>query len=433
MADEILISNYNPPKGMRDIDTIRLELLKTVINQIESIFQLYGGLSLDTPILENMGLVKKMYGDEFNKLVYKLDGESSKLLLRYDLTLSFARFIINNSLSEYKRYTIGKVYRRDNPKVSKGRYREFWQCDFDIAGNNNDNGLQEIEILNLICEVLNTIMSLNYVIRINDKSMLFNILLNCGFSNDELSNVCNIIDKIDWNSIDINDICTKYDLDPFSLGKLINIFNDVKQLTSNRDILAYLKNGNYMSANIYNYMCKLLDIPNVVFDLTLARGLDYYTGLIYEVSVDNNLISTSIAAGGRYDNLVKSIGGADTSVIGVSFGLDRILDVLIKKGIAPSLNNAQVYIASVGKGMDDERMKLCLELRNLGLYTETNYWINPKMKPQINQVLNKGIKYMIIIGENEIKNNMVQFKIISEKRQIQLERNAIYQFIKNMN
>lgn len=412
-------NRLNPVKGMRDVGSSRLNLLEDVMCDIRQIFRTYGAQPLDTPVVEKMNIVKELYGEEFTQTVYTLDGGES--LLRYDLTMSLARYVANNNISSLKRYTFGKVYRRDKLKKNAGRYREFWQCDFDIVGGSSGsskNYLQELEIVNLIDRVLADVVSGDFIIRINDRNLLLEILKKLEVEDSDLTKIINLIDK----NQDVPE-------------NIRSVMDDLRDKT-NSEKMQYLQRKFGIYSSSVSSVLNMKTNSTVVFDPFLARGLDYYTGLIYEVEcVDKNLFSSSIIAGGRYDNLVKDIGGKPTSMIGVSFGLDRILDVMEKirgsESTSPisDVYRPDVYVASVGSGLDEERMKLCIELREGGIRAETGYSKNPKMRGQLNYVLANNIPSMIVIGENEMREKSVQIKDMKSQTQETVDRSILVEYL----
>lgn len=386
-------------KGMPDYGPDMCYLKRKTIDEIIKIFHVYGGKEIDTPVLERQQTIKNIYGEEFNKLVFKVDNK----ILRYDLTVPMARYMGTKGLSAYKRYQIGKVYRKDNPEISKGRLCEFTQIDFDIINENTHNMTQEIEILNLLCDVLDKFIPNKYYIRLNFREFLYNIMEKLNIT--DINTVCSSIDKLDKvPKIDImNDLKTKFPENIIDelfdyLGKSLEELRDDNIITNYEQIKSFLDT--------------LSNLP-IKFDLSLARGLDYYTGIIYEVSYIDG--GSSIAAGGRYDNLIGNLSNYPTGAIGFSIGLDRLMLYLENDYVEQS---PLVYVGSVGDNMDFHRMKIVLELRKNNIYAETFYKSNLKMRQQLNEVFNKKIQYMVIVGENEVKNNIVKFKDINAKKQI---------------
>lgn len=444
----------DPPKGMKDRDPQYNSVFNYINNIIEKCFKSYGGKQIDTPIVERWGTIDKLYGGEFDKLVYKLDEghdekldqeQGEKLFLRYDLTVPFARYVANNGLVKYKRYQIGKVYRRDNPQIIHGRYREFYQADFDIIGYENSL-IIDTEMISLLVNTLNKLIGANFIIKINHKDLLLSILSSCGIENDKICSVCSIIDKMDDRTIDETkqELLSK-NIQDTQINKLINIFYDFNNIHDLNTKLEYIASLTSVSGELLNglknmfQILQLLNITNINFDIRLARGMDYYTGVIYEaVLMDPSIIKTTIAAGGRYDNLLGNLSNkGNINAIGLSIGIERIITIYKKTGkfneiIKNSTNGPIVFIASVGKNMINHKLSVLIELKNNGIYAEMFYTDNPKMRQQLNYVFDNDVSYMLVLGEDEIKNNIVQVKNIKLSTQYQINRNDLLSHIQNL-
>jgi histidyl-tRNA synthetase len=432
-----------PVKGTRDFGPMDSMLRQRIFDILISIYKTYGGVPIDTPVLENFNVVKNIYGDEFNKSVYKIeddiDSDKESLILRYDLTVPCARYLADNGIVSFKRYQIGKVYRRDCVNVSKGRFREFYQADFDIIGNNNCPMVQETEILNMLCESLEQLIAKDtFDVQINSREILFSILGSFDIDPKLYLTVCTTLDKLDkfkeesWKSEVMTELTDKGLLDVTikEIITFIQLFKtDVR--VDNRIKLQQLKDMKSIDANLFDKMKLLfeyLDETNVskycTFNPLLSRGLDYYTGLIYEATYnDKSIMDSSIAAGGRYDGLVAALSNKkNISAIGLSIGIERIVTIMEKIGKKPTIDNAIVYVATVGKDMTRERVKLVMELRKAGISTDMSYSNNPKMARQFETVFENQIPFMIVIGENEIKNGTVMLKNIRTEKQTEYTR-----------
>lgn len=229
--------DIKPPKGTRDFGPADISLREEVFEKIKKHFKLYGGQQIDTPVIECMDTVKNLYGEEFNKLVYTLDDTGGeKLLLRYDLTLPFARYVVNNALINFKRFQIGKVYRRDEPQITKGRFREFYQADFDIIGTDYELQIQDTEMLLLLIDILNDILGKDsYQIKLNNKKILFDVLTFIGLDEKLHNTVCSSIDKLDKYTLDeinielINTKKIENDI-VLKLNHFINLVLELKKL-----------------------------------------------------------------------------------------------------------------------------------------------------------------------------------------------------------
>lgn len=445
-----------PAKGTRDLFPENVYMRNEIYNKIIPIYEKYGGMPIQTPVLERMDIVHGLYGEEFDKSVFTLDdgvddngdNKSEKLLLRYDLTVPFARFLADNGIIVYRRYQIGPVYRKDNVNVNRGRFREFYQADFDIIGSDNGQMTQEVEILNLLVECLESIISRDtFTIQLNSRVILSDFLSTISIPDNLISSICSTLDKLDklsdleWENCIIGELNQK-EVPIESISEIILFIRTFKECNdTNKDKLSELLKRNYIKQDTYEKMIILFNyldatgISNYIkFMPTLSRGLDYYTGVIYEVTYnDKNIFESSIAAGGRYNNLVGKLSNIkNISAIGVSLGIDRLITILEKQKNKINLPIPKVYVASVGDNMLGERLKLLCELRKNGIYADMSQSINPKMKNQLNQVFDMKIPYMLVIGENEINKNTVMFKNINTKEQKELDRNDAIKLLINI-
>lgn len=432
----------NPPSGTRDFDPKDVLIREDLIERTKKHFMLYGGQPIETPVLESMRTVYGLYGEEFDKQVYHVnvneeeEEEYVQLLLRYDLTVSWARYAASRGLQNFRRYQIGRVYRRDKPQVSRGRYREFYQADFDILGTDYGQMIHEAEILNLLSDILADLLGKDsYLIKINDRQVMESIFSKLGVPDEMFHGVCSTIDKLDKMSRDeIKDELLRRGLNSETVTNILIFVDQVSQITTPEEVIAYLKTNDYAPGELISQMellCGLLQplIGNFKFDLTLARGLDYYTGVVYEaVYRDQAVLSSSVAAGGRYDEMIGKLGNLNVNAIGLSIGLERIVNILEKKEANPIEIRPHVFVASVGKNMTPHRYRLCQELRHSGLIPEMVYTKNPKMRAQLDQVFER-IPYMIVIGGNEISAGTLKIKDVEQHTEIEMDRNEGIKFL----
>lgn len=446
--NNVMIKN---PCGTCDTPPNKMCMYKYIFDKLEKIFKKYDATQIDTPVIECLDIVKGIYGDEFNKLVYYVKSEDDnnvkeELILRYDLTVPLSRYIAANGLDNFRRYQIGKVYRKDKPQIYKGRFREFWQCDFDIIGEHNNLMLHETEIMSILVESLSSLIDKNkFKIIINDRTVLYYVLKTFDISHDLFNKVCAVLDKLDkLDKSNMNNVITfiKKELDEIlstnSIDKLcefITILINMNNI-SPLEKLSELKKNKFIDSIIFDKLTAFFQylIANeiyeyITFDPLLARGLDYYTGLIYEaVYLDKNIMPSSIAGGGRYDGIIGKFKNKHIPAIGLSIGIDRIITILEKNKRLDDnqlRNKYDIYIASVGKKMAGHRLKAALDLRKAGFNVKTNYKNNPKMRFQLDEVFNNMIPFMVVIGQNEIDNNIVQFKDINKNVQIELKRDDL--------
>lgn len=416
MSDEKKIELLSTPSGTRDFHPHQMALREKILNKIKQVFQKHGAEQIDTPVFEKREILMGKYGEE-SKLIYELDDHGMLLALRYDLTVPFARYVAEHNITNMKKYQVGKVYRRDNPSIAQGRYREFIQFDADFVGN-YDSMVPDAEIISIVGEVLDELGINNYIIKINHRQLLVDILTLCGVEDKLLKTVCSTIDKMDklsWEDIskelqekklDINTIskikdymtvCGQSEL----LDKLLEKFKDHQNITKSLSELKLL--FSFLDA---------FGLKKVEFDLSLARGLEYYTGVIFEaVLLDKTTKIGSVSAGGRYDDLIGMfhLQKRKNPAVGCSIGVERIFTILEKEAklTTPKVN---VFVCTVGKNMTGEAIKLCRELWSGGISAEFSMDGKMKMKDHNEYVINNHIPYMIVIGGKEIEQGIVDLK-----------------------
>jgi histidyl-tRNA synthetase len=398
---------YKKPKGTIDYyGEEALKLLKTK-EIIEEVFRENGGENLETPVFEIKEIIMGKYGEEAEtKLVYNIQKpdiaseDSEQLVLKYDQTLPFIRFIKENGIKKMRRYSIGKVYRRDTPNQSLGRFREFYQCDFDILGEENESMTNEIQIFTMITDILKQLGITDYKIVYNDTENLKTMLVEkLGLSIENFKNVCQTIDKLD--KYDFEDLIVEFrkkGLDNFQLTNLKRYLDD-----------NYILNPNtQLKVDKINMVCNLLGITNLEFSNKLARGLDYYNGIIFEVKIPE---FPTIIAGGRYDNLI------DNTLIGLSIGLTRILPLISVNEKEPIWKETYT-ITTIGNVAIDKKVEIISWLKNQGKKA-INYSLgkDKKLGKQITECIKNYDRFLVIIGEDEIKLNKFIIKDLKESTQ----------------
>ena len=383
-------------KGARDFLPFQMAIRDKAFKIITDVFKKHGAVEIDTPVFELKETLMGKYGED-SKLIYDLNDQGGELLsLRYDLTVPFARFMAVNNLPSIKRYHIGKVYRRDNPQMSRGRYREFYQCDFDIAGPNYGKMIPEADVIKVVAEILTQLPVGGFNIKLNHRLLLDAIVNLSGIKDDLYKTVCSSVDKLDkeeWATVKkelIEKGITEEQSD--KLWSFVQLKDKPKVL------LEKLKSNNELQSNqkgktaleemgiLFDYL-EILDIDKYcTFDLSLARGLDYYTGLIYETVLTDTDKVGSISGGGRYDNLVGMFSGKQIPAVGVSIGIERIFNILEEKyKDSPDIRSVEteVFVAVIGKNLTKERFKVLKDLWDNGIKAEILYNENPRMDKQM--------------------------------------------------
>jgi len=446
------------PKGTRDFSPTEMMRRNFIFSTIKSIFQLYGYMPIETPAMENLSTLMGKYGEEGDRLLFKIlnsgdfiskvpadkmeDLNSKQVLkhisekgLRYDLTVPFARYVVQhrNEISfPFKRYQIQPVWRADRPQ--KGRYREFYQCDVDVIGNKSL--LSELELIQIIDDVFDK-LKIPTLTKINNRKVLYGIAEYID-ETDKFINFTVAIDKLDKIGVDK------------VLNELRNSGFSEKAIGSVRNILEFKGSNeektNFLSELLINTetgkkgieeVKSVLDYTNSVnlscepeFDLTLARGLNYYTGAIIEVKAKDVSIG-SICGGGRYDDLTGIFGLPDVSGVGVSFGADRIYDVMLEKNLFPKKTSSgtQVLFVNFGEKEENYCLPIVEKLRKAGISTEL-FPGAAKMKKQMTYANNKNIPFVILTGENEMTNGVFTLKNMITGDQQQLDFESMLEFVK---
>ena len=432
-------------KGARDFLPFQMAIRDKAFKIITDVFKKHGAVEIDTPVFELKETLMGKYGED-SKLIYDLNDQGGELLsLRYDLTVPFARFMAVNNLPSIKRYHIGKVYRRDNPQMSRGRYREFYQCDFDIAGPNYGKMIPEADVIKVVVEILTQLPVGGFNIKLNHRLLLDAIVNISGIKDDLYKTVCSSVDKLDkeeWATVK-KELIEKGITEEQSekLWTFVQLKDKPKvlleKLNANNDLLSNQKGKTALEemAILFEYLEITGTEKYCTFDLSLARGLDYYTGLIYETVLTDTDKVGSISGGGRYDNLVGMFSGKQIPAVGVSIGIERIFNILEEK-YKDSADirsvETEVFVASIGKNMTKERLKVLNELWDNEIKAEILYNENPRMDKQMDYVLNNRIPFMIFIGENELKENKLKIKCMANSIEKMIERDKLIEEIKNL-
>lgn len=433
------------PKGTRDFSPVEMAKRNYIFNTIREVFYLYGFQQIETPSMENLSTLMGKYGEEGDKLLFKIQNSgdyfsgltdeellsrnAAKLAskfcekgLRYDLTVPFARYVVmhrDEITFPFKRFQIQPVWRADRPQ--KGRYREFYQCDADVVGSNSL--LNEVELVQMIDTVFQK-FGIWVSIKINNRKILTGIAEIIGEA-DKIVDITVAIDKLDKIGLDnVNAELASKGIPQEAIDKLqpIILLNG-----SNEEKLATLKNvlaasetglkGVEESEFILKTIAGLGIKSEVELDLTLARGLNYYTGAIFEVKALDVQIG-SISGGGRYDNLTGVFGMDGMSGVGISFGADRIYDVLNQLDLYPkeAVNGTQLLFVNFGEAEAAAVLPILAKVRAAGIRAEI-YPDTAKMKKQMSYANAKMVPFVAIVGENEMKEGKVTLKNMASGEQ----------------
>jgi len=450
-------SNPSIPKGTRDFGPVEMTRRNYIFDTVRKVFRLYGYLPLETPAMENLTTLLGKYGEEGDKLLFRvlnsgdflssvsqpdllvadyqrIAGIIAEKGLKYDLTVPFARYVVQNRNEitfPFKRFQIQPVWRADKPQ--KGRYREFYQCDVDVIGS--DSLYNEYELVQIINEVFSR-LNITNSIRINNRKILVGIaeIINEG---DRITDVTIAIDKLEKVGIEkVNEELSSRGVSAEAIMKLQPILfirgdtldkldqlgailagseTGLKGISEMRTLFTYLKNDKFGS--------------DIQLDLTLARGLEYYTGAIIEVnSLDYEI--GSICGGGRYDDLTGVFGLPGVSGVGVSFGADRIYDVLKQLDLFPERIDSDVLVMFANFGEVEVRLaeSILKQLRKAGFSSEL-YPDKVKMKRQLSYANSRNIPYVVLLGEEEMLKGIITLKDMKSGEQMQIKAEELIDFL----
>lgn len=447
------------PKGTRDFGPKEMAKRNYIFDTIKSVYHLYGYKQIETPSMEMLSVLLGKYGEEGDKLLFRVlnsgdfmknvstqneeDLNSLKLSnqicekgLRYDLTVPFARYVVMNRdkiTFPFKRFQIQPVWRADRPQ--KGRYREFYQCDADVIGS--DSLLNEVELINMLDTVFCK-LGVEVNILINNRKILSGIAEYLGVP-DKITDITIAIDKLDKIGFEkVSDELISKGFTPEIIEKLKPILylsgdnkEKIQQLKSIFEGIEIGQKGIYEIEYILEYIdtCSLKN--TVTLDISLARGLSYYTGAIIEVKALNVSIG-SISGGGRYDNLTGIFGLDGMSGVGVSFGVDRIYDVMEELGLFPEMGVAQTKIMFVNFGEKEQKMLIPMinTLRSNGIPVELYPDCGAKLKKQFSFADNMNIPFVAIVGEEEIANGTISVKDMKTAEQKNMSLLDLIDFLK---
>ncbi len=407
------------PKGTRDFGPVEMARRNYIFDTIRSVYALYGFQQIETPAMENLSTLMGKYGEEGDKLLFRIQNSGAKAAepaekgLRYDLTVPFARYVVQHreELSlPFRRFQIQPVWRADRPQ--KGRYREFYQCDADVVGS--DSLLNEVELMHIVDEVFRR-FGIRVCIKINNRKILTGIAEIIGQA-DKIVDITVAIDKLDKIGLDnVNAELRECGLPEEAIEKLQPIIqlsgtNDEK-LATMRQVLASSETGLRGISEVEYVISKLSSLNSQLeLDLTLARGLNYYTGCIFEVKALDVEIG-SITGGGRYDNLTGIFGLPGLSGVGISFGADRIYDVLNQLDLYPETvtTSTQLLFVNFGEAEAAYCMPIIAQARQAGIRCEI-YPDATKMKKQMQYANQKQVPFVAIVGENEMAEGKLTLK-----------------------
>jgi histidyl-tRNA synthetase len=444
------MSKPSIPKGTRDFSAAEMARRNYILDTIKKYFRLYGFEQIETPAMENLTTLTGKYGEEGDQLLFKIlnsrihESREKELLLeefkkslesarntpvlteralRYDLTVPFARYVVQHQHEitfPFKRFQIQPVWRADKPQ--KGRYREFYQCDADMIGSNSL--VNEVELVRLMSDVYSE-LNIPVIIKINNRKILGGIAEVIG-EKEKIVDITVAIDKLDKIGIDgVNTELAANGVQASSIEKLQPLLsfkgNDREKLGFLKNLLAGSEIGLKGIAELEYVLRQEYDLQNarLELDITLARGLNYYTGAIFEVKANAGNFTPSITGGGRYDDLTGIFGLPGMSGVGISFGVDRIYDVMDELDLFPAeklnMQSTQLLLMHMGEAEQQHGLQMLAALRKAGIRAEIYPDVTKKLNKQFDYATKKNIPYAIVIGSNEMSSQKYQLKTKDDK------------------
>jgi len=450
------------PKGTRDFGPQEVAKRKYILNSIEKVFIKYGFMPIETPTMENLSTLTGKYGDEGDKLLFKVlnSGDylkeitteilstnnqqlATKLIsekgFRYDLTVPFARYVVmnrNEITFPFKRYQMQPVWRADRPQ--KGRYREFWQCDADVVGS--DSLLNELDLIQIYAEVFKG-LGVQVEIKINNRKILAGIA-DVVKGVEHLQNIAIAIDKLD--KIGSEGVAIELSALGFTENEIATLFEIITIKGDDKEMLQTLKSKLQSSTEglkgieelefVLNNLQQINKSINLKIDFSLARGLSYYTGCIFEVAALEGTLKSSIGGGGRYDNLTGIFGLDGVSGVGISFGLDRIYDVLEELKLFPEDtqgSHTKVLFCYFDEASQTYALQGVTALRNAGIASQIYPDVVKKIGKQLDFANKLNIPFAAVAGTDEISQQKFMFKDLNESKQELLSIEEIIESLKN--
>ncbi|MBK6274660.1 MAG: histidine--tRNA ligase [Saprospirales bacterium] len=412
-------------KGARDFFPEQMLHRERILQVMRTTFKKYGFAPLETPAIEYLDVLTGKYGEDADRLIYKLNykvGQKDEAALHYDLTVPFSRAVaMQTDLPlPFKRYQMQPVWRADRPQPHQGRFREFYQCDADCVGS--ESMIIDAEMIAITYEILSQLTIPDFVIKINNRKILNGITQYIGLDNSHVAEVCNAIDKLDkveWNEVE-KDLIEK-NIAATSIEKLHQLL--IKNLSldllkTELNSIEIAQQGIAELQELFSYLA-IFNIPEThyKFDISLARGLDYYTGPIFETKLPKHPHMGSLNGGGRYNGLIASFGGKDIPAVGTSLGLDRIFTAMQQLNLLDDVKTStKVLVGNFGEATLAASLKLVTDLRANNINTEF-YPDADKLKKQFGYCDKKKIPFMCIIGEEEMAANVITLKNLQNSEQ----------------
>lgn len=422
-------SFIQPLKGFRDFLPGEAKARQEILNNIRSTFERYGFLPMETPALEYKEILAGKYGDEGEKLMYAFKDRGGRdVAMRYDLTVPLSRFIANygNELPmPFKRYQIAPVWRADNPQ--KGRFREFTQCDVDVVGS--DSIFADAEVIACFDAALRSFGVADTVIRINNRKFLNGLMNEAGVPAKKTMDAIRVLDKLEKiGEKEVRGQLASLGIQTKQADKLFELL--AEDFQDAQDFVAKFE-GIEGAGELAELVETLLDmgVKNYEVDFTLARGLDYYTGTIFEIRLPDAAEFGSVAGGGRYDNLLGMLGGKAIPAVGGSIGIDRLLASLEELELIKYDLISDVLVCNLDESLTEKYLAVVQDLRAAGI--KTDYYYEPgKLDKQLKYANKKNINFAVLIGADEAKKGAVTVKNLASGKQEQIKQTKLINYLK---
>lgn len=443
------------PKGTRDYMPGECKVREEVIDKIRSVFRRHGGTAIETPVFELKETLTGKYGED-SKLIYDLADQGGEICaLRYDLTVPFARYCAMNKVTQMKRYQIGRVYRRDQPIMTKGRYREFYQCDFDICGE-FDPMMADAEVLAIASEALSNLdLGYPFVIKVNHRGLIDGIFACCGVPADKFRPICSAVDKLDklsWDEVK-KEMTDEKGLDADVAERIggyvrrgsMQVYELLDELLADPALTAVKAAKDALTGLglLFKYLEAFGALTRVRFDLSLARGLDYYTGMIFEAVLEGTDGIGSISGGGRYDGLIGMFAAVGkkgkkppkpTPCVGFSLGIERIFAILCERALPQESDTVLLLTQTPMDSVAPEvaalyRMRVARQMWDGGFAVEVLPKIKPNFKNTFTYAEFRKIPYLGLISQPDIDNLTIDIKDLKTGDQVKMPVDQVVDYI----
>ncbi len=427
------MAGLKPLKGMRDFlppQQIRREVL---FEKIKSVFRRHGFDPIETPAIESWDVLSGKYGAE-EKLIYRFrDRGDREVGLRYDLTVPLARFFAANQGNlprPFKRYQIQPVWRAEKPQ--KGRYREFYQCDIDTIGSKNS--LSDAQIIAAIRDALVELGLSDFTIRVNHRQFLRAIAHRFGLEGDMEVEMARILDKLD--KVGLDGIRKLYLEKGFDEGVVNTILGLIEESPSIERVFEFVGDAGREAfdnlGDVFRYL-DMLGVREAVFDISLARGLDYYTGMVFEI-VLNNLKIGSVAGGGRYDGLIEVFTKYPVPAVGGSIGIDRLMTAMEELGLLKEIPSTYTQVLIAYRNASPEMMEYVFRVRNMLDFLNVDvYSGDADLRGQLSYASSKGVRWVVIVGEDEVQKGTVGVRDMESREQVEVPLNELADYFRMRN